>query len=420
MSNFELSVRFFLQLVVILGTCRVVGAILRLLGQPAAVGEMIAGLMLGPSLLGWLIPGWQEYLFPKASMTIIYAVSQVGLALYMFLVGVEFRADLIRARVRSAASVSIAGIVAPFVLGGCIAYFLHSRGDLFGPGVAVGEAILYLGAAMSITAFPMLARIIQERGLAGTSLGTLALAAGSIDDAAAWCVMAVVLASFQGDGRIAAAAIGGGVAYTLSVIFLVRPLLGRLKARAEREDGISQPMLIFILMLAMLCSWFTDSIGIYAVFGAFILGTAIPRGAFAEDLHKKVGPLTSAFLLPMYFVYSGLNTRIGLVDTAEMWAIAALILAAAILGKGVACFAAARLNGEGARESVSIGALMNARGLMELIILNIGHELGIISQRLFTIMVIMAIVTTLMATPIFELVYGRVGTAKRARLAAVR
>lgn len=417
MINFELSVRFFLQLVVILGTCRAVGWVVRHVGQPPVVSEMIAGVLLGPSLLGLVAPEWHAYLFPKQSMTIIYAVAQVGLALYMFLIGVEFRADLIRKRVRSAASVSAAGILTPFALGAAIAYFLHDDHDLFTEKVLSGQAILYLGAAMSITAFPMLARIIYERGLSGTSLGTLALAAGSMDDAAAWCVLAIVLASFQGEPRIAVFAIGGGVAYALATYFVLRPLLANLKNSAEREGGISQPMLIFILMLAMLCSWFTDFAGVYAVFGAFILGTAIPRGSFAEDLQRKVGPLTTAFLLPMFFVYSGLNTKIGLVDTPALWLVAMVVLGAAIVGKGVACFLAAKFNGEPTRDAVAIGALMNARGLMELIILNIGYERGIITQRLFSIMVIMAIVTTLMATPIFELVYGRAGSAKRMRLA---
>jgi Kef-type K+ transport system membrane component KefB len=229
-------------------------------------------------------------------------------------------------------------------------------------------------------------------------------------------VLAVVLASFQADPKIAMIAIGGGIGYATAVLLVVRPLLARFKDRASREGGMSPPMLVFILMLAMLCSWFTDYIGIYAVFGAFILGTALPRGDFAEDLERKIGPLTSSFLLPMFFVYSGLNTRIGLVDTPRLWILALVILGAAVLGKGVACFVAAKLNREPTRDAVAIGALMNARGLMELIILNIGYDRGIITQRLFSVMVIMAIVTTLMATPIFELVYGRAGSAKRESL----
>lgn len=417
MTNFDLSVLFFLQMAVILATCRVVGLIARRLGQPPVVSEMIAGVVLGPSLFGAIRPDLHGALFPRASMTIIFAVAQLGLAVYMFLVGVEFRADLIRRRVRSAASVSAAGILAPFALGSLIALFIHGgwHGDGHGDGamfsekVRAGQAVLYMGAAMSITAFPMLARIIHERGLSGTSLGTLALASGSIDDAAAWCVLAIVLASFGGVAMIAVIAIGGGLLYALVVLLGLRPALVPLARRVERGEGMSYPMLGFVLALVMLGSWYTDRIGIYAVFGAFILGTAMPRGKFAEELQRLMMPLTTSLLLPLFFVYSGLNTKIGLVNTPYLWGVSLVVLAAACLGKGVACWLAARLNGEPSGEAVAIGALMNARGLMELIILNIGYERGIITQTLFSIMVMMAIVTTLMATPIFELVYGRRG-----------
>jgi K+:H+ antiporter len=366
-------------------------------------------VVLGPSLFGALLPGWHAALFPKASMTIIFAVAQLGLALYMFLVGVEFRADLIRQRVPSAVSVSVAGIVVPFLLGGLIALAIHADGTMFREAVTTSQAVLYLGAAMSITAFPMLARIVHERGLSGTSLGTLALAAGSIDDAAAWCVLALVLASFGNAPMIAVAAIGGGILYTLAILLGLRPALAPLAQRVERSGAMSYPMLSFVLMLAMLGSWYTDRIGIYAVFGAFILGTAMPRGKFADELQRLMMPLTTGLLLPLFFVYSGLNTKIGLVNTWYLVGVAALVLTAACLGKGVACWLAARLNGEPPDQAVAIGALMNARGLMELIILNIGYERGIITQTLFSIMVMMAVVTTLMATPIFELVYGRRG-----------
>ena len=417
MTNFDLSVLFFLQMAVILATCRVVGLIARCLGQPPVVSEMIAGVVLGPSLFGAIRPDLHGALFPRASMTIIFAVAQLGLVVYMFLVGVEFRADLIRRRVRSAASVSAAGILAPFALGSLIALFIHGgwHGDGHGDGamfsekVRAGQAVLYMGAAMSITAFPMLARIIHERGLSGTSLGTLALASGSIDDAAAWCVLAIVLASFGGAAMIAVIAIGGGLLYALVVLLGLRPALVPLARRVERGEGMSYPMLGFVLALVMLGSWYTDRIGIYAVFGAFILGTAMPRGKFAEELQRLMMPLTTSLLLPLFFVYSGLNTKIGLVNTPYLWGVSLVVLAAACLGKGVACWLAARLNGEPSGEAVAIGALMNARGLMELIILNIGYERGIITQTLFSIMVMMAIVTTLMATPIFELVYGRRG-----------
>ena len=260
---------------------------------------------------------------------------------------------------------------------------------------------------MSITAFPMLARIIYERGLTGTSLGTLALAAGSMDDAAAWCILAVVVSSFGGNFAIAAFAIGGGVLYAAAVLLIGKPLFRRLGKMAERNGGISPRMLAFVLMLVMLSAWVTDTVGIYAVFGAFILGTAMPRGVFARDLEQKLEPLTTNFMLPLFFVYSGLNTRIGLVDSPAMWGVTGVILLIACFGKGIACWLAARMNGEDNREAMAIGTLMNARGLMELNLLNIGLDRGIITPTLFTIMVMMAVLTTLMASPVFEYVYRR-------------
>ena len=407
MSSFELSVLFFLQLAVILSVCRGVGWLAKWVGQPQVVAEMIAGVIMGPSLFGWFLPDLQAWLFPAASKGLLYAVSQVGLVLYMFLVGLEFDTTLIRNRLRSAAGVSLSGILAPFVLGCGLGYFLVRDASFFSPDVVTWEAMFFVGAAMSITAFPMLARIIYERGLSGTSLGTLALAAGSIDDGAAWCVLALVLASFSGDPMIAVLAIGGGTLYAVSTLTIGQRLLQRLGTMAEREKGVSPTLLTITLALVMLGAWFTDRIGIYAVFGAFIMGAAMPRGRFAHEVQRQIEPLTTTFLLPLFFVYSGLNTRINLVDSAWLWGIALVVLLAACLGKGVACWAAARLSGEDNRSALAIGTLMNARGLMELIILNIGLERGIITPLLFTVMVIMAIVTTLMASPIFEWVYQR-------------
>jgi Kef-type K+ transport system membrane component KefB len=416
MSNFELSIRFFFQLAFILATCRVVGLIARRFGQPQVVGEMIAGVVMGPSLFGLLFPEAQAHIFPKSSLTITYAVAQIGLVLYMFLVGVEFQVDLIRKRLRSAASVSIAGIVTPFTLGSLLALAFITNGQYFAPNVARWEAMLFMGAAISITAFPMLARIIYERGLTGTSLGTLALAAGSMDDAAAWCIFAIVLASFSRNPVIALSAIGGGVLYAVVVLTIGRRLLNLLGRKVEREGTMGAPMFTFVLMLVMLCAGITDAIGIYAVFGGFILGTAMPRGLFAREIERRLEPLTTNFLLPLFFVYSGLNTRLGLLDSLMLWAVALVILLAACFGKGVACWLAARLNGEENREALAIGTLMNARGLMELIILNIGLERGVITPTLFTIMVMMAIVTTLMASPVFEFVYRRSSRPAEARL----
>lgn len=404
MTNFELSIRFFLQLAFIIAVCRIVGFSVKRVGQPQVVGEMIAGVLMGPSLLGLFFPQFQSYLFPKTSMSILYSVSQLGLVLYMFLVGLEFQVDLIRRHWRSAASVSLAGICTPFMLGGLLATQLAKDQNFFAPKVSIWEAVLFMGAAMSITAFPMLARIIYERGLSGTSLGTLALAAGSMDDAAAWCILAIVLASFGGQPSIAFWAIGGGLFYVLLVLSTRRFLLHKIASHVEQQGELHGTMLALVLMLLMLGAWFTDAVGIYAVFGAFLLGAAMPRGLLTERLKSFIEPLTTNFMLPLFFIYSGLNTKLGLVSTVPMLLVALLILLIACAGKGIACYLAARLNGEDNRKAAAIGTLMNARGLMELIILNIGLERGLITPTLFTIMVVMAIVTTLMATPIFNLV----------------
>nr|MBP8297408.1 cation:proton antiporter [Burkholderiales bacterium] len=274
------------------------------------------------------------------------------------------------------------------------------------------EAPLYLGAAIAITAFPMLARIIYERGLTGTPLGALALAAGAIDDAAAWCVLAIVLASFGEGAQVAVLAIAGGAAYALFIVFLGPRLLAPLGRIAEREQRISPALLAIVLMLFALAAWAMDAIGLHAVFGGFLLGTAMPRGYFAKELQRQLEPFAVVFLLPMFFTFSGLNTRLDMVNSPELLLIAAVVLIGSIVGKGVACWAAARLNGEDNRTALAVGTLMNARGLMELIILNIGLQRGFIGLPLFSILVLMAIVTTLMASPLFEWVYGRHARAR--------
>jgi Kef-type K+ transport system membrane component KefB len=407
MTPFQISIRFFLQVAVVLVACRLVGWIAKRFGQPPVVGEMIAGVALGPSLLGLLAPSWQTALFPPASRSILFCGAQLGLVLYMFIVGLEFRFDLMRSRLRAALAVSLSGILAPFAFGCLIAIWLLARGGFFQEGVTLLQAVPYLGAAMAITAFPMLARIIVERGLAGTTVGALSLAAGAIDDAAAWCVLALVLASFAGDPTIALYAIGGSIALVAFLLTIGRRLLGLIAARAERGVEHDHAMFGLTLVLLMLAAWFTDSIGIYAVFGAFMLGAAVPRGPFAHRLREKIEPLTVQLLLPLFFIYSGLNTRFDLVNDPGLWLVAAVVLAAAVLGKTGACYLAARACGESHREAIGVGSLMNARGLMELIILNIGLERGLITPALFSIMVLMAVTTTLMATPMFNRFYGR-------------
>jgi Kef-type K+ transport system membrane component KefB len=405
MSPFEQAIHFFLQLAVILAACRLVGRLVRPLGQPQVVAEMIAGVALGPSLLGWLAPGVQAWLFPPASVPILYVLGQLGLALYMFLVGLEFDVDKLRARARSAAFVGWAGILAPFLLGVALAYGLGDRFGLFAPAARGWERALFLGAAISITAFPMLARILYERGIANTSMGTLALTAGALNDAAAWALLAVVLASFGGDWGGAMAAIGGGLAYGVLMFTIGRRALAWLFARlAAGRDGEAQIVPVALVLLAF-AAWLTDTIGIYAVFGAFVLGAAMPRGAVAEAIERRSSALTTDLLLPFFFVYSGLHTRLDVLATGALALVAALVLAVSFAGKGVACALAARAAGEPWHAALAIGALMNARGLMELILLNLGLEHGVITPALFSILVLMAVVTTLAAGPVFQALY---------------
>jgi Kef-type K+ transport system membrane component KefB len=407
MDASQLSVFFFVQMAVILAACRGVGWCARRFGQPQVVGEMIAGVLLGPSLLGLLSPGWQQVLFPKETLKTLYVGAQLGVGLYMFLVGTDFRADLFRTRARSAASVSIAGLLLPFALALLLAPWLLSQSTLFSERATLFEATLFLGAAISITAFPMLARIIYERGLTGTALGTLALSAGAIDDAASWCILAIVIASFGGGTAMAVKAIGGGVAYAVFVLTIGRCWLTRLGAIVERDGRMSNSILGFVLLLLMLGAWAMDAVRIHAVFGGFLLGVAMPRGLLARELQQKLEPFAVVFLLPMFFTFSGLNTRLDTVSHGDLALVAVVVLVAAILGKGAACWLAARLNGEDNSTALAVGTLMNARGLMELIIVNIGLQRGVIQPPLFSMLVLMAIVTTLMASPVFEWVYGR-------------
>jgi Kef-type K+ transport system membrane component KefB len=413
MSNVHLAVQFFLQIAVILMACRIVGAIAKRLGQPQVVAEMITGVLLGPSLFGLLAPDLQASLFPwdpsqqtRDTQSYLFPVSQLGLALYMFIVGMEFRVDIVRRHFTSSVAVSIAGIATPFALGGLLGWAMFCWTDLFPPKTSLFEAVLFLGASMSITAFPMLARIIHFKRLTGTRMGTIALGAGALDDAAAWCLLALVLASFDHNWAHALANVGGGVAFVLTMILLVRPLLRWLAQFLFDNGRLTDTGLVVALTAMALAAWFTDLIGLHAVFGAFVCGAVMPRSV-ARDVIQRVEPLAVSLLLPLFFTYSGLNTKIGLINTGFLWLMCGAVLFAAIAGKGVACWAAARATGVPQREAIGIGILMNARGLMELIIINIGLQRGIISEGLFATLVIMAIVTTLMASPIFDRMVGK-------------
>ncbi|ESQ83792.1 potassium transporter [Asticcacaulis sp. AC466] len=404
----DYSIHFFLQLAVIIATCRVVGWIgQKFLGQPQVVGEMIAGVILGPSLFGLLFPEIQGAIFPKEMKNILYTGAQLGVGLYMFIVGTSFRVDHFKSKGRSAFAVSLAGITAPAVLAILITPWLLTIPGLFAEGISRFNATLFMAACIALTAFPMLARIINERGLANSSLGTLSLTAGAFDDAVSWCVLAVVLATFGAGPGVAILAIGGGLAFALFAVLVGPKLLAPLGRAVDARGEMSHTVLAITMICFFVAAFTMDAVGIHAIFGGFILGTAMPRGKFVEELKKKVEPFAVIVLLPMFFTYSGLNTRMDMVNSVPMLMVAGAILVVSVLAKFGACYAAARFSGEDNRTALGIGALMNSRGLMELIIINIGLQKGIIGLPLFAMLVMMAIVTTVMASPVFELVYGK-------------
>jgi Kef-type K+ transport system membrane component KefB len=415
-NNLQLAVQFFLQLAVILTFCRVVGAVASRFGQPQVVAEMIAGVLLGPSLFGLLLPELQGALFPwdktqklRDTQSYLFPVSQLGLALYMFIVGMEFRMDVISKRLGSSVAVSFAGMAAPFGLGALVAWLLYDQAglDLFPQGVKLDSAMIFMGACLCITAFPMLARIIHYKGLAGTRMGTVAIGAGAIDDAMAWILLAMVLAKINGDFSAAWMNIGGAVVFVAVAFLFIKPLLARAQRWLVKGGSLTETGFVMGLALMSLGAWWTDYIHLHAVFGAFVIGAVMPREIMARDLIGRIQPLAVTLLLPLFFTYSGLNTKIGLINTPTLWLVCGAVLLAAVLGKGVACYFAARFTGIPHKEAIGIGTLMNARGLMELIIINIGLQKGIISEGLFASLVIMAVITTLMASPLFEAAVGK-------------
>ncbi|RZJ27060.1 MAG: cation:proton antiporter, partial [Brevundimonas sp.] len=395
MTPAELSVAFFLQMAVIIAACRAMGWLVkRLFNQPQVVGEIIAGVLLGPSLFGLLAPELKELIFPTETRGVLFVGAQLGVGLYMFIVGLDFRGDHFRANARSAAAVSLSGMIAPFLVAVALTPWLMGM-NLFGEGVDSMQALLFMGAAISITAFPVLARIIQERGLSRTPLGTMALSAGAIDDACAWTVLALVLASLGGGAEVALKAIVGGGLFAAFMLTVGPRLLAPLARKAEREGRVTPALLGIVLVLFMLSAWAMDAAGLHSVFGGFILGAAMPRGVLATEVKRQLQPFALVVLVPMFFTFSGLNTQLTMVNTLPLFGVALVILVGSVLAKAGACWAAARLTGQDNATAMGIGALMNARGMMELIILNIGLQRGIIGPALFSMMVLMAIVTTL-------------------------
>ncbi|MFE6282297.1 cation:proton antiporter [Streptomyces sp. NPDC057877] len=403
MTPSELAPAFFLAVVVILAVCRLVGALLQRVGQPPVVGEMIAGVMLGPSVLGALLPGVEAGLFPEELRPVLYVVGQIGLVVFMFHVGWDFRVDRLRGVARSAGLVSAAGVVVPVLLGAALIAAVGERTGTLAPDVPLVVSALFVGVALAVTAFPMLARIISERGLAGTRFGSLSLAAGAVDDALAWVLLAGVFSISGGSaGPVSLTVVGTlGLVVVLAVVTRLHGRTVRLTERATSESLL--PGLVGALFLV---AWYTDEIGLYAVFGAFSLGLVFPRSERLDHTVGTVKPVGTVFL-PLFFTYSGLNTDFTLLASGPVLLLTLGCVLVAVAGKFGACWLAARLAGEPGSVALRVGALMNARGLMQLIALNLGLAAGIVTQALFSALVVVAVVTTVMATPLLTWVDRR-------------
>lgn len=394
-----------LGIVVIIAASRLLGVAFRRLHQPQVIGEIVAGILLGPSFLGWLAPQWATALFPSAVLPFLKVLSEYGVLFFMFLVGLELDPTLLRGRGHVAVVVSHAGIIVPFLLGSSLSLLLYSR---FSPdSVPFSSFALFIGIAMSITAFPVLARILIERDLLKTKVGAITLTCAAVDDMTAWCLLAFVVAMVRAAGlHQALITVGLALLYIGLMFFGIRPLLARVSALYEHSGRLSQNIVATIFLMVLCSAATTEQIGIHSIFGAFMLGAIMPKhSGFVRELTEKIEDFIVIFLLPIYFVYTGLRTQIGLLNSLEAWEFCLLIIAAATLGKFGGSTLAARWTGLGWREASALGVLMNTRGLMELIVLNIGLDLGVIAPTLFAMMVLMALVTTIATTPVLALIY---------------
>jgi Kef-type K+ transport system membrane component KefB len=406
MSAADLTTRFFLAAAVILIVCKLVSLLIGRAGQPPVVGEMIAGVLLGPSLLGEISPRLEADLFPKALLPVIYVAGQLGLVALMFQAGRELRGYLRPGLGAAASVISGLGVTVPLLAGIALALAAEGHVAIFVPGVHAGVTAAFVGVTLAITAFPMLARIIIERGLSGTRFGSLALACGGIDDMAAWILLAGVLSLASAKLWPFTKAIVGAALFVAILVLVIKPLLDRY---FRRPDASPQTILFITMTLVLAAAWFTTDIGLYSVFGAFSIGLVMPP-ASAPGPAALVGPSMdgiSRMLVPMFFTYSGLNTRFALLGNPRVLLFSLAAIAVAVLAKGGACWFGARLAGESGSVPARIGILMNARGLMQLIALNIGLAAGIASEDLFTSLVLVALTTTIMTAPLLSWVDRR-------------
>ena len=399
--------RLLVQFLVIILATRAVGSIFARFGQPAVIGEITAGILLGPSLFGWVWPGASAFIFPKESLGVLQLISQIGVCVFMFVVGLELDPMHLRQKARAAVVISNVGIIVPFVLGVAASLWLH-------PMFAASRTnfitfALFMGTAMSITAFPVLVRILKDRGLMKTPLGSLAIACAAVGDASAWTMLALVVAIARATGLAPTFFnLGLVVVFVALMLFVVRPRLTRWLRVDELDASLGRSAVATALIFMTVSALLTEIMGIHALFGAFLAGVVMPESkAFRDGLTLQLENFSSVFLLPLFFAFSGLRTHLGLLNDLNSWLVCAGIIAIAMLGKFGGSMLAARFMGMNWNESFALGALMNTRGLVELIALNIGYDLGILPPLIFTMMVLMALATTFMAGPLLNLAGGR-------------
>lgn len=404
LNNFLLNFQhplaiLILQILTIILIARLFGWMMNKIGQPTVIGEIVAGIVLGPSLLGLFFPQFSNFLFPVDSLDNLQFLSQIGLILFMFIIGMELDVGILKRSAHDAIVVSHASIIFPYFLGVVLAYFLYQN---FAPDTISFTAFaLFIGIAMSITAFPVLARIIQERDLTKDHLGTLAITCAAVDDVTAWSLLAVVIAIVKaGDITSALLTIILSIAYVIFMLFVVKRLLNKIAQTHFTRETVNKPILAVLFGILLLSSYMTEVIGIHALFGAFMAGVIIPANqSFRRVLAEKIEDFSLVFLLPLFFVFTGLRTQIGLLNNPDLWIVCLIIIAVAIAGKFFGSAIAAKFVGQSWRDSLVLGALMNTRGLMELVVLNIGYDLGVLTPEVFTMLVLMALITTFMTGP---------------------
>jgi Kef-type K+ transport system membrane component KefB len=393
-----------LQIISIIFFGKLFGYLFKKIGQPTVIAEIVAGIVLGPSVVGMIFPEFSAFLFPKESLKTLQFLSQIGLIMFMFIIGMELNIKVLKNKGREAIIISHASIIFPYFLGVTLAYFLYEH--LAPANISFLAFALFMGIAMSITAFPVLARIIQERGLTKTSLGAMAITCAAADDITAWCILAVIIAIVKaGTVTNAFFTIGLSIVYVLTMLYVVRPLLKKTGSVYVSKDNLHKTAIAFMFILLLVSAYVAEIIGIHALFGAFLAGVIIPENLnIKKKLVAKIEDISIILLLPLFFVLTGLRTQIGLLNDGNLWPMCGLIILVAILGKFFGSSITARFVGIPWKDSLSIGALMNTRGLMELIVLNIGYDLGILSPEVFAMLVLMALVTTFMTAPSLDLI----------------